>query len=289
MEVLIYDGSVTDSSLKGRNGEQCTECLIMALNMYLELLNEYLLKSFEMQLFYPAELPEYFFVLHMNYEMFTINRSHLVNRMLGKEVLPFCNFESLSQSHEKFLALRRAMTFAQKLKLDQLEFFRGMQEVAQGMLALTSALLKQGVIRDPWAQWDSNARTQGARAKNYLKRYGLLRAVQFPKFKGYDNFLEETSKFRDQAVDTVLDESRQHFVTGNKILQSLVNTPEDQRNGHYLKNQELQDIMKVSVSNSLIASQVKMTPEEDRKKMLCTIDYDNSLWYLAKLQVTVRK
>jgi hypothetical protein len=70
----------------------------MALSMHLESMNEYLLKSFEMQLFYPAELPEFFFILAQSFEMLTINRSHLVSRMVSKELLPLLDSDSQGQS-----------------------------------------------------------------------------------------------------------------------------------------------------------------------------------------------
>lgn len=82
-----------------------------------------------------------------------------------------------------FTQRREQMSFNQKLRVDQFEFGRGMFSISQGMQALTFALLKLGVIKDLWAQWDSNELTKNARENNYNKRYKLFGAVQFPKFK----------------------------------------------------------------------------------------------------------
>lgn len=59
------------------------------------------------------------------------------------------------------------MTEAQKLIVDEFEYAKGMHDITVGMHYLTFALLKFGVINDPWKQFDDNEYTANAREMNY--------------------------------------------------------------------------------------------------------------------------
>ena len=177
------------------------------------------------------------------------------------------------------------MSFDQKLRIDQIEFAKGLASIGKGMQALTFLLVKLGIIKDLWKQWDDNKFTQNARENNYNKRYRLFRAVQFPKMKEYEDFKDSVSGWDELPNNEVFERSKTDIVAGNKVLQNLANTDVKYRNGYFMTTEQLQKIIKVSVMNSLIITQVKMADEEARAKMKCDIDYENSSPYLLLLKI----
>jgi hypothetical protein len=64
INVLISEASYLDENLidkSSRYQEASTDCLVMAISMHLESMVEYLIKGFGLELYYPAELPEFFY------------------------------------------------------------------------------------------------------------------------------------------------------------------------------------------------------------------------------------
>lgn len=77
MDILIGEGNYIDESLKDKNmalAEPVTENLMLAVGMYLDSFVEYLLKGFDLELYYPAELPEFFYQSFCAFDMLHINR-----------------------------------------------------------------------------------------------------------------------------------------------------------------------------------------------------------------------
>lgn len=87
------------------------------------------------------------------------------------------------------------------------------------------------------------------------------------------------------TIDEMFEDAKNFMVHGNKILQSLINTDKKLRNTHFLQDEELKEITKISVMNSFLITTVKMTPEAERKKLKCYIDYENSSKYLLLLKI----
>lgn len=78
LDILIGDGNYLDETLKEssnlRNPEPITDNLMLSITTYLDAMIEYLLKGFDLELYYPAELPEFFFQCTCAFEMLSINR-----------------------------------------------------------------------------------------------------------------------------------------------------------------------------------------------------------------------
>lgn len=78
LDILIGDGNFLDETLKEssnlRNPEPITDNLLLAITTYLDAMIEYLLKGLDLELYYAAELPEFFYQCTCAFEMFAINR-----------------------------------------------------------------------------------------------------------------------------------------------------------------------------------------------------------------------
>lgn len=204
---------------------------------------EYLQHGFELELLYTAELPEYFNYLAFAYEMMSINRQQLMQPILGgKEYIRFVNFDKLADSSDFFLKARKEMTNAQKLVCDQFEYARGMHEICTGMHLLTHALVREGVISDPWKQYDENEYTKNCREMNYNQRYGFFRNVQFPRFKSYEDYQAKVKSVEKLTRDELFDLAKTHLIQGKQCLNNLEQTPADQRNEWFLSVDELKKI-----------------------------------------------
>ena len=140
----------------------------MSIGLYIETILEFLHVGCSLELMCPAELPEYFNYQSFAYEMMSINRQQLIQLLIGgKEYMRFVNFDKLSDSADYFRMKRILMTEVQKLIIDEFEYARAMYNITQGMFFLTYALLKFGVINDPWKQYDDNEYTADTREMNY--------------------------------------------------------------------------------------------------------------------------
>lgn len=109
--------------------------------------------------------------------------------------------------------------------------------------------------------------------------------MQFPKFKQYSDFKESVAEYEKMKMEDVLEVAKNHLQQGSKHLTNLMNTDPKLRNNHFLENEQLQQLNKVVVMNSLLASRIKMSSAEERKGMKCSIDYANSCKHLLLLKV----
>jgi len=93
---------------------------------------------------------------------------------------------------------------------------------------------------------------------NYEKRYGLISGVSFPKFKSYEAYQASVDEYKSKSTDEIFEFVKNQLALGNKILQNLLNTDEKYRNNKVYQKEELEKIIKISVMNSLLISQIKM-------------------------------
>lgn len=87
------------------------------------------------------------------------------------------------------------------------------------------------------------------------------------------------------SMDEVLEVAKNHLQQGSKFLTNLMNTDLKFRNTHFLGNEELQQLIKVVVMNSLLVSKIKTSKPEERSGLKCSIDFANSCKYLLLLKV----
>ena len=120
---------------------------------------------------------------------------------------------------------------------------------------------------------------------NYDQRYSLFKAVDFPKYKTYIDYEEATSKFSEGEM-TPFDIAKKNFTVGKQVLTNLKETPKTYRCSLQLQDPFLDQIIKISVMNSLAISKAKMS---NGAKMIVEIKYSQSLEELVMIDVYTKK
>ena len=90
--------------------------------------------------------------------------------------------------------MRESLTENQKLIVDELDFVKAMQRYYKGMYYLTVALRNKGIIKDHIKQYDDGELTQNIRENHYNQRFGFFKSVQFPRYKTYKQYIDQTPK-----------------------------------------------------------------------------------------------
>ena len=113
--------------------------------------------------------------------------------------------------------------------------------------------------------------TQNIRENHYNQRFGFFKAVQFPRYKTYKQYLEQTPQ---ETVDQLLDYAKVNLLEAKYILHNLESTDPALRNKLFLKNEELKEMQLIIVSNSLCITKVKM---EEQGLLHIKIDFEKSV------------
>uniref|UniRef100_A0A7S3FWB4 NAA35-like TPR repeats domain-containing protein n=1 Tax=Strombidium rassoulzadegani TaxID=1082188 RepID=A0A7S3FWB4_9SPIT len=154
------------------------------------------------------------------------------------------------------------MTPIQKQMVDEFEFFKGLEKVYKGLQILCHALTEDQVITDPVAQYDSFEPKLKVRENIYNQRIKMFQNVQFPRLKTYEDYISEFDskvvKKHEGNLEGIYSEAKDLIMQGRQILNNLQQTETSLRNPSFFSNEELLEIQKIAVTNSLIMAQVKM-------------------------------
>ena len=187
-----------------------------------------------------------------------------------------------------FIQQREKFSEIQKQTIDELEFFRGLRSIYKGMQYLTHGLGMMGVIKDPVEQYDEGEKTQNIRENIYYQRFGYFGEVMFPRLKTYEEYSEKFDQELAQLENPddpklVLEGAKNLILEGNAYLKNLKETPAQQRSNFY-KNEILEEIQKIAITNSLAIAQVQMMKAKDPDtKLRPEIEVTNK--YLPTLKI----
>lgn len=80
---------------------------------------------------------------------------------------------------------------------------------------------------------------EGVERQVYENRFGIFRALQFPKYITYEEYKANLQKDCGMENQALMDKAKQLFIDGKNVIQKLIETDEASRNGKYLDKEYL--------------------------------------------------
>ena len=92
----------------------------------------------------------------------------------------------------------------------------------------------------------------------YENRFGIMKAIPFPRFKSYDEFQNEKIQAFDMEEKQLVEAIRTNFMEGKSALQKLIDTEDLQRCTTLIPKASLEKLQRLIVMNSLCVTKVSM-------------------------------
>jgi len=137
-----------------------------------------------------------------------------------------------------------------------------------------------GLIKDPLTQYDEEgSATDAVRENHYNQRFGCFADIMFPRYKHYYEYKGGVKKqIQDETGDDpakLFEMANKFFKLGKKFLNNLQSTDAAYRNTTFYQNEELEELQKNSVANSLAIAQIQMkmaTAGKDNLGLIAKVD-----------------
>ena len=192
--------------------------------------------------------------------------------------LDFIDLTDLNSSHDRFKQRRAKSTFSQKLVYDEFEYYKGMFSIFGGMTLMAAFCMKNGLI-------ENVIEREGVEKQVYENRFGVFKALQFPKYITYEEYKANLNKDCGMDSKALMDKAKQLFIDGKNVLQRLIETDEPMRNGKYLDKQYLEKVQRIAVMNSLNLMKANMYGE----KGVLKINKDQSIMVMPLIDIEQKK
>lgn len=238
----------------------------------MELLN----LGFELELYSVHELSMIFSYLKYLYSLLVMNRKSMILGMSGDELVKRGQvaLEDLSSSGEKFFEKRRKFSALQKLVCDEFELFKALQRVYQGMSLMMHYFEHKKMFVNIIDR-------EGVEKQVYENRFSVFNIIPFPRYKSYDEFLNERFQATQMEDKQLLEAIKTNFMEGKSTLQRLLETEESQRCNTLLPRAQLEKLQRLVVMNSLCATKASMYGAD----AVITINQAASLPWLPAIEV----
>jgi hypothetical protein len=137
----------------------------------------------------------------------------MVLGMAGDEIIKkgLIILEDLPNSADKFKQKRRKFSTLQKLMVDEFEMYKGLQRIFNGLFLMMVHFEREGLIVNPVSN-------ENVEQQVYENRFGIFSAVQFPRYRPFEEFQVERAQALNMDPKLLLESVKNSIMEGKNHL-----------------------------------------------------------------------